>query len=424
MVYITLLALLLTVTNFVPLSAIGFLPVVLCSWRFFGRTYPAFVTPLVVFGLYVTVSTLLYAPASFTEFDFYRRDGNFYISYLPFLAGFLYTHDLDLNKLLRRFFIFAIVINAPFYAYYLAHTGLLSILKHPSESYGSYFIARNAAGGFLSMLCCLGIACYMHRPSKFLLGCICLNVLMLWSTYSRGSLLGLVMVIPYVVLGRKRWVLATLIAGMLVSSIALAQYFTLPHVDYMGYTFAISDANEKTANVSIRFEWLWPRALDYFKQSPIVGMGFGSFDDQIGTNVNYFGLFSQPLRVAITHSDSHAHNSYLNLLAELGVVGLALMLAFYWRLITWCQKGANDAIASHGGRNFVAFRYVELSSICLLVMSATEHRMVSPSNVLILALGLSLLVSSRAPAPRPTYAQTGTRFTTAPRSEQRELSAR
>jgi O-antigen ligase len=231
-------------------------------------------------------------------------------------------------------------------------------------------------------------------------------------------------VFPYMVLGRKRWVLATLIAGMLVSSLALARYFTLPHVDYMGYTFAISDSDEKTANVSIRFEWLWPRALDYFERSPIVGMGFGSFDDSIGTAVNYFGLFSEPLRIAVKHSDSHAHNSYLNFLAELGIVGLALMLTFYWRLIAWCQKGADDATANHGGRNFVAYRFVELSSVCLLVMSATEHRMVSPSNVLILALGLSLLVSYRAPAPRPGYPGLRTPFNAVPRFEQRELSVR
>src|ERR1700676_658411 len=62
--YISLIALLFSVTNFVPLSAIGFIPIVLGAWRFFGRTYPAFVVALAVFALYALVSTLLYDPAS------------------------------------------------------------------------------------------------------------------------------------------------------------------------------------------------------------------------------------------------------------------------------------------------------------------------------------------------------------------------
>lgn len=100
--------------------------------------------------------------------------------------------------------------------------------------------------------------------------------------------------------------------------------------------------------------------------------------------------------MVIEHSDSHAHNSYLNFLAELGVVGLALMLSFYWRLIEWSKHGAAAAVLLGGGQNFAAFRFVEISSVCLLVMAATEHRLVSPSNVLILALVISLMLSARS----------------------------
>ena len=59
----------------------------------------------------------------------------------------------------------------------------------------------------------------------------------------------------------------------------------------------------------------------YFRHSPIFGLGFGSFDDQIPSVVDYFGLFGQASGAVRNHTDSHAHNSYLNLLAELGIVG-------------------------------------------------------------------------------------------------------
>lgn len=426
MAYISVLALFLTVTNLIPLSAVGFLPIIFCAWRFFGRSYPSFMAPLTALTLFALVSTLLYDPHSLTEFDFYRRDGNFFIAYAPIFAGCLYAHRWDMNKLLRAFFVFAVVINIPPYALYLAQNGLLSIFKHPDDSFGSFFIARNAAGGFLAMLFCLGVACYLQRRSKIMLALIALNGLMLFSTYSRGSLLGAFAVLPYLYFGRKRVILATLISCLVVASLAMAMYHTRSTVDYMGYTFSIQNQDAKTANLDIRYEWLWPRALAYFRQSPIVGMGFGSFDDQIRNVVSYFGVLGVPSDIIVEHSDSHAHNSYLNFLAELGVVGLALMLGFYWKLVKWSQDGAARSALVEHGRNFAAFRFVEISSVCLLVMAATEHRLVSPSNVLILSLVISLLLASRpvrvvnpaygrarVPDAQPPYRHRGQAYPTA-----------
>ena len=400
MAYITLVALFSTITNFVPLSAAGCLPMALCTWRFYGRSYPRFIKPLLALTCLALVSTLVYDPKSLVEFEFYRRDGNFFISYAPIFAGCLYAHRWDLNKVLRMFFVFAMVLNIPFYLYYLATNGLLSIFSHPNASFGSFFIARNAAGGFLAMLLCLGVACYLQRRGKLLLGLLGFNALMLFSTYSRGSLLGAVAVFPYLFVGRKRWALAMLLVLLLCATFAIAIHNTDPSVDYMGYPFTIVNANAKTANLNIRYEWLWPRALAYFRQSPIVGLGFGSFDDHIHRVTSYFGLVGLPSGITVEHSDSHAHNSYLNFLAELGVVGLTLALAFYWQLVQWAKDGAAIAALRDHGQNFAGHRFVELSTVCLLVMAATEHRLVSPSNVLILSLVVSLLLAWR-PAQRP-----------------------
>ncbi|HWT34784.1 MAG TPA: O-antigen ligase family protein [Paraburkholderia sp.] len=395
MAYISVLALFLTVTNLIPVSAVGFLPIVFCAWRFFGRSYPSFMGPLTALTLFILASTLLYDPRSLTEFDFYRRDGNFFIAYAPIFAGCLYAHRWDMNKLLRAFFVFAVLINIPPYLLYLAQNGLLSIFKHPDDSFGSFFIARNAAGGFLAMLFCLGIACYLQKRSRIMLALIALNGLMLFSTYSRGSLLGAFATLPYLYFGRKRLILASLMSCLVVASLAMAMYHTRSNVDYMGYTFSIQNADAKVANLDIRYEWLWPRALAYFRQSPIVGMGFGSFDDTIRNVTSYFGVLAVPSDIVVEHSDSHAHNSYLNFLAETGVVGLALVLSFYWKLIKWSQNGAARSALVEHGQNFAAYRFVELSAVCLLVMAATEHRLVAPSNVLVLSLVISLLLASR-----------------------------
>jgi O-antigen ligase len=280
--YISLIALFFSVTNLVPLSAIGFTPIVLCWWRFFDRKYPDFMGPLAVFTAYAALSTLLYDRASFLNYDFYRYDGNFFVSYAPIFAGCVYSHRWNLNKVLKWFFVSAILVNLPYYAWYLAENSLLSIFIHPADTFGSYFIARNAAGGFLAMLFCLGVACYMQQRSRILLALLALNLLMLLSTYSRGSMLGMGVMLSYLVLGRKRWMLGSMMAIFVAASLAVAIYYTHPYTDYMGYMFTINDSNPKAGNLAIRYEWLWPRALAYFRQSPIVGLGFGSFDDQIG----------------------------------------------------------------------------------------------------------------------------------------------
>jgi O-antigen ligase len=392
--YTSLIAMFFTVTNFVPVSAIGFLPIIVCGWRFFGRSYPVFMTPLLAFCALAVTSTLFYDPESFLEFDFYRHDGNLFVSYAPIFAGCVYAHRWDLNKVLKWFFVFAITINLPFYAWYLEQNGMLSIFRHPTDTFGSYFIARNAAGGFLAMLFCLGVACYLQHRSRLILPLIVLNGLMLFSTYSRGSLLGIIAVMPYLLCGRRRWMLGCMLAGIIATSLAISVYYTVAFTDYMGYMFSIDDPDAKVANLDIRYEWLWPRALAYFRQSPIVGLGFGSFDDHISQVVKYFDLFGQPLGISIAHTDSHAHNSYLNILAELGAIGLALVLRFYWLLIIWCQENAAAALNARG-RNISAYRFVELSAVCLLAMAATEHRLTTPSNALILTLVLSLLLASR-----------------------------
>ncbi|CAN0618251.1 O-antigen ligase domain-containing protein [Burkholderia multivorans] len=394
MVYITLIALLFSVTNFIPVSAIGFAPICLCAWRVFDRRYPPFVTCLSVIGLMALGSTLLYDPEALLSYDFYRHDGNFFVSYAPILAGCLYSHQLDLDKALRRFFMFAVLANLPAYAVYVAQNGLLAIFADANDSFGSYFIARNAAGGFLAMLFCLGLSCYVKRRDNLVLGLLVLNAMFLFSTYSRGSMLGAATAIAYLLLGRKRWTVAVLMAVLVAFSFCVAWDNTRPGVNYMAHEYTARDADAKTANVDVRFRWLWPRALAYFEASPIVGMGFGSFDDEVHDVVNYFGVVGQPRDVTVFHTDAHAHNSYLHIAAELGVIGLALMLAFYWYLIKWAAEGAGSTLPAR--RSSVgAFVFVELSSVCLLAMGATEHRLTTPSNVLILALVVSLLLAWR-----------------------------
>jgi len=74
---------------------------------------------------------------------------------------------------------------------------------------------------------------------------------------------------------------------------------------------------------------LWQSALTVWSKSPIIGVGAGNLD-------SYMERFSAFSITLVLQGYQQAHNIFLELLAEIGVVGLALFLTFVglvlWRL--------------------------------------------------------------------------------------------
>lgn len=103
---------------------------------------------------------------------------------------------------------------------------------------------------------------------------------------------------------------------------------------------------------------LWRIAFGDFMRSPILGVGMSRFDDDprvLATlpeslqirdiarhgDVRWEGSF--PFRFndgsLVVHSDQHAHNTFLQVLAEGGIVFAALLIAGYLSLIIACARG-------------------------------------------------------------------------------------
>jgi O-antigen ligase len=117
---------------------------------------------------------------------------------------------------------------------------------------------------------------------------------------------------------------------------------------------------------------LWPRALNMFFESPYVGVGFGAYNDIPFKPEGLSGFFSWSRPLIYVNSNSHAHNSYFHIAAEMVILGLFMVYKFIGAIFT-----ASERLGSKIDHDIV-FYIVWV----LLIMSLSEHRLFSPSNAL------------------------------------------
>ncbi len=385
------IALLGTLTNFVYFSPLLTLLIPLCIFVVNKEQLKRPVAWLYAFTLFFLVGVIVYDPQSLIEFGFYRRDGNFIISYAPLLVLPLFSFRQNTGKYFRYFYIISLSIYAVLFAYHLLTTSMSSELHR--LLFGGLFIAQNAVGGFLAILGSLGFAYARHKKSKRELVFFAVIFFMLLATYSRGSILGLV-------LGIGAWFLAdrgyfkTLVLYLMVpvlftvASLMIGYPYYQQQISTSNYVeeYTGEDTEGKNANVLIRLLYTFPRAYYSFLQSPIVGTGVGSFDDrpyQFESVVPFVQYNAQPQKL---HTDSHAHHSYLHILAEQGIAGLGLFLIFWISIFWYLVRLKNQPVI----RDFLLIAYFSIT-----IASFTEHRITTPSMMLPFTIPLGLVMAQK-----------------------------
>lgn len=389
---IALLSLFGTVTNYIYFSPLLTLLVPLAIYAFNKNKLARPVAWLYAFLALFLVSVLLYDPLSLVEFGFYRRDGNFVISYAPLLVLPLFSFTFDLKKHFRRFYLFAAILYGLLLIYHLVTANLLGGLNE--AIFGGLFHAQNAVGGFLSILGTLGWAYYYHRRNKKELFYFLLIFVALAATYSRGSIVGLVLGITAWYCSIKGWT-KTLILLLFVPVI-----FTVGSlmIGYPFYKSQISTQNkveleidsevgQKNANVMIRLFYTFPQAYYVFLHSPILGTGVGSYDDRpfnFQEVIPYVQYNAQPQK---DHTDSHAHHSYLQFLAEQGIVGLTLFLVFWISLYLYLKRIKTEPLIRD---------YLLIAFFTITFASFTEHRITAPAMMLPFTISVGLFMMQKA----------------------------
>ena len=301
------------------------------------------------------------------SYDAIRYDANIFYSTLPLIL--LGSGEMTLARLDKWIGNTAIV-------------GTLAYIVCPLAGL-DLFESHNAAGGFYMILLAylVGRAVVDGLRDRFVPLLATMVALLL--SDSRGSVVAVAVAVvlrlsrtrhPRVTLVAVAVIVGALLAGLAVchqiwvdnGSIFLYDYSDFGSVAD-GLSFDEIALGERPGTILHRLFFLYPMAIDLFLQSPIFGVGFTRFDDfpvQIQGVAGVLAFNHGPVQ----HTNLHAHNSYLHIAAETGIVGLCLLYRFL--------SGMFRTFKAHAD----LFAIVEVVLSSLMLASMTEHRLTTPSQ--------------------------------------------
>lgn len=257
------------------------------------------------------------------------------------------------------------------------------------EMFLAWYLAHNTTGGIYSLAALISLALLQERVGKkysFLAWLVLLACLSgLAFSYSRGAYLGFAagaaIIFPWKKAGR-----ALKTALLVVVPILLLLLFTSSVLDRID---TISDPYYGT-NVSR--VTLWEEALEDFKWSPVVGIGFSRYNDEYLKFWGVKGVVWVAVHGQVINLDSHAHNSYFQFLAEGGILGLLISMSIWW--FGWEELSFFEQKLPASKLHWL-HRASKGCLVGILVMSLTEHMLGEGSVVLSLmsVLGMTLAAS-------------------------------
>lgn len=171
----------------------------------------------------------------------------------------------------------------------------------------------NQLGGFLVVIAPLAaVGTFLARRGRpFFAATTVLAALGVYVSFSRGALIGLA-VVPFVFLrGWRLWLVGPLLI--------LVVFLSAPGAITARFATLSSSGSELATRTDI-----WRAAEAIWVRHPILGVGVGGFPQAYATVPIPDKLY---LPATIFVPPPHAHNLFLNVLAEQGVIGLLALLA-------------------------------------------------------------------------------------------------
>lgn len=214
----------------------------------------------------------------------------------------------------------------------------------------------------------------------FLWTMLTLVALALLLTFSRGAYVSaLICLALYIAQSKGKAHIKTLIVIAIAAMIAAMSGFLVSRVS-QGWTEAASSDARMTAVTASRTNiWraLWPDVA----ARPILGNGLRST------------AWSSAAKTQVI--PTHPHNLYLEILLDMGVIGLVVLLLFFKRFTETLRRAANSLDACSMSTAYLAGAYASLVGY-LVAAVANGHYTPAPENTLFWAsLGIALAVIER-----------------------------
>src|ERR1700675_525222 len=338
------------------------------------------------------------------SFDFLRFDGALLIAYLPLLlVADTRLDPLFIRRTLGLFLnimsMVALLGLAEFIDSTVAPFGLpqlpesLQLIHNAALSAGifhGFFRAHNAAGAIYSIAALISFALLARRKNPALLSWpafwFATNVTGIVLTQSRTAYVAFLATLVIMFFRQKAFLKRSLkYAGPILLPLS---YLLLVQPSFTHRAQEVSDLEDP--NIVTRFVY-YQRAIDDFAMSPVVGTGFGRFNDQLKIYSGVPHLVYFATGGASVDDDTHAHNSYLHFLAEGGIVGLALMLGVWITTFRWI--GQQKQMFAEGSFGCCFARGIQACIVLEFFMSFTEHMMGTACSALTIFTFVGLLLN-------------------------------
>jgi len=154
-------------------------------------------------------------------------------------------------------------------------------------------------------------------------------------TFSRGAMVGFVLVNALFVLWKFN--ARTLAIGLLVMAVALP---LLPGAVWGRLGLGFSEGGDVNAISAGRIDEIWLPLLPELFKSPLWGNGLDAV------------MWARALWAEQMIPVTHPHNAYMQAILDMGLIGLGLLLAFYWHVLRHLRDLGGNAYLSPTMRGF------------------------------------------------------------------------
>jgi O-antigen ligase len=147
------------------------------------------------------------------------------------------------------------------------------------------------------------------------------------------------------------------------------------------------DTGQADAVSAGRIDGIWLPLLPEALNSPLWGNGLSSI------------MWSYAMETGSMMTVGHPHNAYLEALLDTGVLGLGLMLAFFWHVWQGFRKLGSNAYLSPELRGYFQGATAALLAFLVTGMAGSSLRPTAEATYLWLAIGMMYGISARRPNP-------------------------